>query len=82
MPSLLVVLVSGLCAIAVHHPFHNAGWAWLKAATTLLVLEGTLVAVQGPAQGRRRSPRGSLPGSRPTPRSSPSSSATSAAASG
>jgi uncharacterized membrane protein len=51
VPSLLVVLVSGLAAIAAHHPFQNAGWAWMKAATTLLVLEGTLVAVSGPAQG-------------------------------
>ncbi len=50
IPSLLVVLVSGLASIAAHHPFQKAGWAWIKLLTTVLVLEGTLVAVQGPAQ--------------------------------
>lgn len=50
IPSLLVVLVSGLLAMAAHPPYTRAGWVLVKAATTILVLEGTLVAVQGPAQ--------------------------------
>jgi len=50
MPSLVIVLMSGLAAMAVHHPFQRAGWALTKLATTVLVFEGTLFAVQGPTQ--------------------------------
>jgi uncharacterized membrane protein len=50
VPSLLVVLLSGLFAMAAHPPYHNAGWALIKAVLTILVLEATLFSVQGPAQ--------------------------------
>lgn len=50
LPSLLIVLVSGLFAMAAHTAYLGAGWAWIKAALTVLVLEGTLFSVQGPAQ--------------------------------
>lgn len=50
VPSLLVVVLSGLAAIAAHPPFHNAGWVWIKALTTILMLEGTMLAVHGPVE--------------------------------
>lgn len=48
-PSVLLTLVTGLLAIAVHAPFHDAGWAWAKAATGILIFEGGL-HVMGPIQ--------------------------------
>ncbi|MCJ2034223.1 hypothetical protein [Methylobacterium sp. J-068] len=48
LPSLALMLVSGLLAMAVTRPYLTAGWAWLKLATGILMFEGVLVYVQGP----------------------------------
>jgi len=50
VPSLVVALVTGLFAIAVHPPFQNAGWVWAKAALGLPMFEGTLVTIDSTAQ--------------------------------
>lgn len=50
IPSLLVVLVSGLLAMLFNSTFQKRGWALLKAGLTLVVLQCALVAVQGPAK--------------------------------
>lgn len=50
LPSLLLALVSGLLSIAVHRPFMNLGWPWLKALLGLAMFEGTLLAVQSNAR--------------------------------
>jgi len=49
-PSLAVTLIAGLLAIAVNPSFHNAGWAWAKLASGVLIFEGGLVSVLGPIQ--------------------------------
>ena len=48
LPALAVTLMSGLLAMALNRTFLNAGWAWLKLATGVLMFEGGLVYVQGP----------------------------------
>ena len=45
LPSLTLTLVAGLAAIGVNRAFHEAGWAWLKAATGILVFAGGLHAL-------------------------------------
>ena len=50
LPSLGLVLVGGLLALGMNSAYHNAGWAWLKLATGILVFEWTLTAIQGPIQ--------------------------------
>ena len=49
MPSLVLTLIAGLLAIAVNYAYHEAGWAWVKAGTGILIFEGGL-HVLGPIQ--------------------------------
>ncbi len=48
LPSMTLTLIAGLLAIAANRRLHNAGWAWVKAATGILVFEAGFVGVQGP----------------------------------
>jgi uncharacterized membrane protein len=50
MPSLGLTLIAGLLAIAASPAFHNAGWAWVKAASGILLFESGFVGVLGPMQ--------------------------------
>jgi hypothetical protein len=54
LPSLVLTLVAGLLAIALNPAFHNAGWAWAKAATGILIFAGGLHAM-APIQEAARS---------------------------
>ena len=50
VPSLAVVLFSGLLALAANRSYIDAGWAWIKAVLGLAMFEGTLVSVAGSAR--------------------------------
>jgi hypothetical protein len=52
-PSFSLTLVAGMLAIAANRAFHNAGWAWVKLATGILVFAGSfqvLAAIQDEAK--------------------------------
>jgi uncharacterized membrane protein len=50
MPSMALTLIAGLLAMAVNRGYHNAGWAWVKLFSGLLVFEWGLASIQGPMQ--------------------------------
>lgn len=45
LPSMAVVVVSGLVALAATRAYMNAGWAWLKALLGFTVFQATLMLV-------------------------------------
>lgn len=45
LPSLALALVSGLLSMAVHTPFLDKRWAWLKAALGILMFKGVLTII-------------------------------------
>lgn len=49
LPSLAVALVTGLLSMAVHTPFQERRWAWMKALLGLSTFEATLGIVQSKA---------------------------------
>lgn len=49
VPGLGVALFSGLMAMAIHPPFHNAGWALVKALSGLVLFESSLATIVAPA---------------------------------
>lgn len=49
-PSLGLTLVAGLAAIGYNRAYHNAGWAWAKALSGILIFESGFVGVLGPMQ--------------------------------
>lgn len=51
LPSLILVLASGMLAMMANRAFMDAGWAWLKTLMGITMFEGTLLTISG--TGRR-----------------------------
>jgi hypothetical protein len=60
-PSFALTLVAGMLAIAVNRAFHDAGWAWVKLATGILVFAGSF-QVLGSIQEEAKRTAGALAG--------------------
>jgi hypothetical protein len=50
VPSLALVLISGLLAIAATEAYKNAAWAWVKALLGIGTFEGTLITIGASAR--------------------------------
>lgn len=50
LPSLAIVLLSGLASMVVHDPYLHKGWVWLKAALGILMFKGILTIVGAKAE--------------------------------
>jgi hypothetical protein len=61
-PSLGLTLIAGLVAIAYSKAFHNAGWAWAKALSGVLLFESGFVGVIGPMQQEAKRSAAALAG--------------------
>lgn len=65
LPSMVIVVASGLLSVAITPAFHDVGWVWVKLAFGILVLEGTLVFVQAPMERAAERARLALEGEVP-----------------
>ena len=50
LPSMAVIFLSGVLSMAVHFPFQNALWVWLKLAGGFLIFESMLATLDAPAR--------------------------------
>ena len=65
LPSMGVVLVGGLLALALTPAYHSRAWAWLKLVLGVLIFEATLVYIQGPMERAARQADAALAGELP-----------------
>ena len=54
VPSMVVVLISGLLSMVVHYPFTEKLWVWIKAVSGLLIFEASLHSIGSPGRATGR----------------------------
>lgn len=62
LPSMALVVLTGMFSMAYTQSYASAGWVWAKLGSGILVLEGTLVSVQGPMERAARQAHAALAG--------------------
>ena len=62
LPSMAVVMLSGVLSMAVHFPFQNATWVWIKLLVGFLILESMLATIDAPARDAADAAREALAG--------------------
>ncbi|MDJ0940816.1 MAG: hypothetical protein QNJ00_13730 [Woeseiaceae bacterium] len=50
LPSMALVFLSGILSMAVHFPFQNALWVWIKLGAGFLIFESMLATIDAPAR--------------------------------
>ena len=50
LPSMALIFLSGVLAMAAHFPFQNALWVWLKLGAGFLIFESMLATLDAPAR--------------------------------
>ena len=50
LPSMALLFLSGVLSMAVHFPFQNALWVWLKLGAGFLIFESMLATLDAPAR--------------------------------
>ncbi len=62
LPSMAVVMLSGVLSMAVHFPFQSATWVWIKLLVGFLILESMLATIDAPARDAAAAAREALLG--------------------
>jgi hypothetical protein len=62
LPSMAMIFLSGVLAMAVHFPFQNALWVWLKLGAGFLIFESMLATLDAPARRAVESTRRAMDG--------------------
>ncbi|MEM6511904.1 MAG: hypothetical protein AAF660_02740 [Pseudomonadota bacterium] len=62
LPSMALVMLSGVLAMAVHFPFQSATWVWIKLLTGFLILESMLATLDAPSRDAAAAARDAVVG--------------------
>ena len=62
LPGMALVMLSGVLSMAVHFPFQNATWVWIKLLCGFLILESMLATLDAPARKAAVAARSALDG--------------------